>query len=595
MAIVLIRRFFSVLSKTEQKILWLSLIGIAVSFVFLVGIGLRQSLVRVPTFGGEYSEALIGRAQFINPLFATTDVDRDLVRLTFSGLVKPKETDSGVTFIPDLADQIDLDAAQTLYTIRLKNDLRWQDGQPLTSADVIFTLQAIQNPDWKSPLAASVRGADIKQLDDSTLTIQLQKPYTPFIQALSVGIIPEHLWKNVLPANARLAEYNIKPIGSGPFRFSTITKDPNGLIHSYALERNQYFHSQKPYLDRITVRFYDSAELAIQAVERSEVQGLQVLPKQFRERLTRRPGLRSVLLRLPQSTNVFFNQQLLPALRDERVREALGIAVNRSMLIDVALAGEGEPVISPLLPGMLGYDTSLDSPAFDLERAGKLLDQAGYTLIDAKTYQEGLAKQAAAQTKKGTTPAENPPATETRGPANYRVKAGKALSIAITTAAQPDLTSAAEQIAAWWRDIGVDATVRTVDPKDMQNQVLANREFQALLYGQIFGNDPDPYPFWHSSQVRAPGLNLAQVSDKNIDQLLEQERTVSDNAKRVGLLQQFQQAIIKLKPAIFLYRPTYTYILPTNIHGMEQRQIVKPSDRWNSITQWYTKTKWAFK
>ncbi len=608
MAIVLIRRFVSVLSDSERKLLWGSLIGIGTSLAFLTIIGLQRSLIRVPAFGGEYSEAVIGRAQYINPLFATTDVDRDLVRLTFSGLVKPQESETGVTFTPDLAETVDLNDAQTLYTIRLKKNLRWQDGQPLTSNDVVFTMQAIQNPDWKSPLAGSIRGAEIKKVDDSTITIQLQKPYTPFIQALSVGIIPEHLWKNVLATNARLAEYNIKPIGAGPYRFSSITKDANGLIHSYTLERNQFYYDPKPYLDRVIVRFYDSAELAIQAVERSEVQGLQVLPKQYRDRLTRRPGVRPILLRLPQSTNLFFNQQQLPALRETLLREALSTAINRPILIDIALSGEGEPIVGPLLPGMMGFDPSLEATAFNLDRAGKLLDQAGYTLVDAVTFKQRQLQAQQATTKKKssasktvtpTVPKEAEPNAEAdttvKGPTHYRVKSGKALAITITTVHQTDLSAAAEQIAAWWRELGIDASVRTVDAKDIQTQVVATRDFETLLYGQIFSNDPDPFPFWHSSQVRAPGLNIAQVSDKTIDQLLEQERAVSDVEKRSSLLRQFQQALIKLKPAIFLYRPTYTYILPTSMHGMDQDQIVKPSDRWNTITQWYSKTRWALR
>ncbi len=607
MVIVLLRRFISVLSRTERIVWWWSIGALTISLLFFGSIGIERSVKTVPTYGGEYSEALVGRPQFINPLFATgNDVDRDLVKLIFAGLLKPVMNDEGISFKPDLAESVTVSDDQTVYTITLKQNLEWQDGQKLTSDDVMFTLQTIQNPDWKSPLAVSFRGAELVRIDNRTITIKLSQPFTLFLQTLTVGIIPQHLWKNVLPSNARLAEYNIKPVGAGPFRFSTVTKDKDGAIHSYTLERNQYYHDQKPYLDRVIVRFYDTSDQAIAGVEHGEAEGLQVLPRQYRERLANHANLRLSLLRLPQSTDLFFNDVQMKVLQDPIVRDALSRSINKQELVDTALLGEGEVIQGPLLPGMTGYDSELVTPAFNIEEAGKLLESAGWKRMDAATFKaqkssipakkvKGKKGSVATPTPTPVSPAEATPAKKPSGMPYYRVKKGEALKLSITTIDQRDLKESAQQIATWWRALGIDTTVNIIDAKDFQTQVLAPRNFETLLYGQIINSDSDPYPFWHSSQAKTPGLNLAQFSDKKIDQLIDQARKTSDPKQRSDILKEFQRQLVKQLPAVFLYSPTYTYVLPITINGMAQTRITKPSDRFNTLSQWYKKTRWALK
>lgn len=600
MAIVLLRRFVSVLSRTERILWWWSLGILIISIIFFAFVGIERSIKTVPKYGGEYSEALVGRPQFINPLFATSnDTDRDLVKLIFAGLLKPVTNSEGISFEPDLAESVTVNDDQTLYTITLKPNLTWQDGRPLTSDDVLFTLQSIQNPDWKSPLAVSFRGAQIQRSDDRIVTIKLTQPFTLFLQTLTVGIVPQHLWKNVLPSNARLAEYNIKPVGAGPYRFSAVTKDKDGLIHSYTLERNQYYHDQKPYLDRILVRFYDTIDQAITAVERGEAEGLQVLPKQYRQRLANRSNLHSFLLRLPQSTDLFFNRQQGSPLQDPIVRDALARGINKQELIDTALLGEGEIIQGPLLPGMTGYDSELKGPQYNIEEAGKLLESAGWKRVETTVFEAQVAAAAAkAASAKSTTaspPPEPTPAPKPSGMPYYRVKRGESLKLSITTIDQRDLKESAEQIATGWRALGIETTVHIVDAKDFQSQILAPRNFETLLYGQIINSDSDPYPFWHSSQAKAPGLNLAQLNDKKIDQFIDQARKTSDPKQRAEILKEFQRQLVSQLPAVFLYSPTYTYVLPTTINGMSQDRITKPSDRWNTLPQWYKKTRWALK
>jgi len=195
-------------------------VAMALAVIGVLGLaasGVQTFFEEVPREGGLYREAVVGAPQLINPLYApANEVDTDISRLIFSGLLRYDE--HGV-LVPDVALSYEINEEQTEYTFLLRSDAIWHDGTPLTINDVLFTYGAIQDPVYASPLRVSFQGVTIAALDDTRIQFVLEKPFAPFLGSLTAGIIPEHIWANIDPRNARLSPFNLKPVGSGPFQF----------------------------------------------------------------------------------------------------------------------------------------------------------------------------------------------------------------------------------------------------------------------------------------------------------------------------------------------------------------------------------------
>lgn len=603
-----------VLSPKEKRIVRLSLGTAALAFIALMLQVAGTVLAEVPKNGGVYREAIVGNPQFINPLFASAnEADTDLARLVFSGLMRYDE--NGV-LMPDLATSFAVNEKQTEFVFTLRPNIVWHDGEPLTVNDVLFTFSAIQDPVYGSPLRVSFQGVTITQVDERSVKFTLEKPFAPFIGSLTIGIVPAHIFGPVDPRNARLAPYNTRPIGSGPFKFKELTRNGDGFVQSITLERNTQFYRQPPYLDMVQIRFYSSSDDAVQDVRSKQVDGLHFVPKQLKGRVERK-HIALYTLQLPRYTALFFNPKQAPLLKTKEVRQALGLAIDKNEILNEVLEGDGVVINSPILEGFVGYDAAFHQNGMDLARADELLTKAGWQKITraeyierrGKTIRETLEKAAkeeekeAAETATSTDVgleiqrqiderlnAEVPPEQDA-----FRAKKDALLQIAITTVSDEELAAVAQRIASSWRALGAQVTIRAVNPRDVVNEVLRPRTYDVLLYGEIVGADPDPFPFWHSSQVDYPGLNLATFINRKSDTLLEEARVATDQKTRVEKYRAFQEILREEYPAAFLYAPTYTYAVSTDIKGITTARIVSPADRFNDIEGRYIKTKRVWK
>ncbi len=513
----------------------------------------------VPKNGGIYTEGLVGLPKFINPLYASLNqVDQDLTKLIYSGLVR---IDKQQNIVPDLAENWDISNDQRTYTFTLKPNLTWHDGEPLTVDDVVFTFQTIQNPEFKSTLSQNFDKVKVEKVDDSTVKFILDKPYTPFLENLTVGILPQHIWQEVVPANAFLADYNLKPIGSGPFKFKSLVKDKLGNIKSYTLVKNKKYYAKPPYLEKIIFKFYPDFKSACQALKNHNLDGLSYLPKELKAELSSRKDINYYSLQLPQYTALFFNQEKNEALKNLKVRYALAHAIDKQEIINQALKTEGEVIHAPILPGFIGYHPNIQKYEYNLDKAQKLLDEAGYLKKDDEPF---------------------------------RKKGDKELKIVLTTVNKGENYLASQVIQKMWQAVGVKTEINLVEPGIIKSEIIKNRDFEVLLFGEIVGIDPDPYPFWHSSQAGEAGLNLSNFINKDADKVLEQARQISDPKKRHDKYVHFQNILNQYLPAIFLYTPKYLYPVSSRIKGIETKNISVPADRFANITNWYIKTKRSF-
>lgn len=625
------RHVTAVFSKRELRVFRASTVVFTIGILWVGAQLLGAFRIEVPAVGGRYTEAVVGGPQLVNPLFASVnDVDVDLVRLVYSGLFR-YNTDQEL--VPDLAESYTLSEDKKTYTVVLRDHVLWHDGNPLTAADVAFTVESIQNPSVNSPLLVSFQGVNVSAPDDRTVVFTLKEPFPGFLASLTLGILPEHVWIDVPPEHMRLTQKNLRPVGSGPFRFEKLEKDDSGFILRYELSRNDQWYRRPPYLKTFVLEFYtayDGTTGAIQQLRGQKIDALHFVPYDMRSRVARK-HISLHTLQLPQYTALFFNQKQQPALEQATLRQALALSIDKDRIVRESLENEGQVIHSPILPGFPAYNPEIEKMAYDPAGANTLLDEV-WPGISADVYRakrreiyiaEWKAAERARQSASSTeavsdeNDTEKPDAAadehkekeielteaaaaeiESRldrelNPAQtvYRMdKDGNTLSFTLVTNDSAEYVHTAELIAGFWQDIGVTTHVSSVPSKHISRDVLKKRNYDVLLYGMIVGEDPDQYPFWHSSQAEFPGLNLAQYVNRTLDSVLEKARETTDEEEQKKLYASFQETLLKDYPAIFLYTPTYTYAMSDKVFGFHMTRIAHPSDRLNGVADWYMKT-----
>ncbi len=554
------KRLPEVLTKTELLFFRLALGTLVVAFIFIgawYGVNHREE---VPAVGGEYTEGLVGEPQFVNPLYSiASDVDADLAQLVFSGLFKFDPVNG---LVPDLAASYEISEDQTIYTVTIREDAKWHDGEPVRASDVVFTIQAIQNPEYKSPLSVSFKNIGVAQVDEKTFQFILPEPFAPFLSSLTVGILPSHIWESVAPKRATLTELNLTPIGSGPYKFDVFTKDKLGNIGSYTLIRNTDYYAQAPMIEQLTFKFYNTSAEALQALENKNVEGLGFVPTDLAEEISGLRGVNMFRPGIPQVSAIFFNLDSGTEIEEVNIRTALTHALNRDQIVSDILGGNGTVINAPILPGMLGYHKNVTVYEYSQEAANNLFDEEGWTWNENAPYRS--------KTVDGE---------ETE------------LTFTLTVLDQPEFISSAEIIKEQWMAVGVKTEIRVVGATELNATVLTGRKYEMFFTGELMGIDPDPFPFWHSSQATDSGLNLSNYTNRNVDELLEEARITTDPIERATKYIEFQDLLTEDVPAVFLYQPTYRYALPNKIQNVTLDQINTPADRFGTISEWYVKTK----
>lgn len=547
-------------SPAERGLLYLFTILLATSVIMMLAYINRETTVPIPERGGSLTEGVVGTARFINPLLATSDVDQSLSLLVYSGLTRA--TPDG-NYAPDLAEAYEISDDGTTYTFTLRPDLTFHDGTPLTTEDVAFTIELAQRPDIKSPKRADWEGVVVTVIDERTIQFTLERPYAPFLENTTLGILPAHRWRMVMPDDFPFHQLNTHPIGSGPFLVSDVQTDQSGTIQQYNLASFSDFSLGRPYLSTIAIRLYPNTESLLRAFGQGQIESIAGVGAEV---LTSMSLEESQILRstLPRVFAVFFNQNRAPVFTDASVRRALDTALDKQQIIEDVLGGYGSVLDNPIPPGILSDASSTPPNATTTEATEPRITRAQEILMDGGwelNEETGIWQE-------GETP----------------------LSFSLTTADTPQLAATAQAVATTWRELGADVIVQTYAANDLSIGVIRPREYEALLFGEVVGRTLDLFAFWHSSQRNDPGLNLALYANTTADRLLTQARSETDRAARENTYREFVDVIQEDTPAAFLYAPEFVYIIPEQLQGVELGSLTTPAERFITVHEWHTET-----
>jgi peptide/nickel transport system substrate-binding protein len=544
--------------NTRYLVRWqtfFAVVGILVVGGLLAQLSLTRQAVVVPVRGGIYVEGMVGTPQYLNPLLATTDLDRVVSTLLFDGL-STLQSDGSV--VPALAEEWEIAASGTVYTCTLRSGARWHDGTPVTSADVLFTLELVRSPDIPDPnqLKELWSRVQVEALGERRVRFVLERPYAPFLSYTTLPILPAHLLEGISSQDLQFSPLNLAPVGTGPFRFVQIRESEDGTL-SMDLEANPYYYRQPFYLEGVRLLFYRDRGALEEALLRGDVDGAFGLSSEALDRVAADPDFVSYRTYLQACTILFLNTQS-PLLSDLRLRQAIAMALDRSALLkgyeDRVFAANG-----PISPISWAYKPDLAPLPYDPASAAELLEEAGW------------------QDHNGD---------------GIRDRDVRSLELTLLTQdIPPERVTLARRIEQQLAPLGIAVRVVVLDDPQAFRTRFAERSFDLLLYGWgQLGRDPDEFALWHSSQAWAEGLNLSSLQDPEIDALLEKGRTVRERDVRTQLYWQFQERFVQLVPAIPLYYPVYTYVVNSRIRGIQLGPLNDFGDRFQGVTGWYIKT-----
>jgi peptide/nickel transport system substrate-binding protein len=562
----LIDRMLAVIegSPTSDRLILRGLLIVFVITGLVTAVNISRSYtVTIPTSGGTITEGIVGIPRFVNPALALTRADQDVTSLIYSGLMK---IGSNGDLEPDLAESVVLSEDGRTYYIALKRNLTFHDGHPLTTRDVIFTIDLLRDPDLKSPLRGNWMDVSIEASSEYEFTVTLKEPYAPFLENFTFGVMPHHLWQQIPIEQLPFSQYNTEPIGSGPFRLHRVLRSQNGLISGYTL-RPFAREDNRPNLSSIELRFFQNENQLETALNNQLITSTAYLPN---DRIALLGQDYQVLdLPLPRIFGIFFNQNRSAVIRDQAVREALTLAVDRERLVSETLSGFGVPTHLPIIIEPNSIE-STDKPDHhntkDLAAAEAVLRSGGWRKTESGSWVKRIDG------------------------------IDEILGLTIKTGNSQFFEATANLIAEDWRRLGVEVQIEQYEQTSLVQAIIRTRDFQTLLFGLDMNRSQDLFPFWYSSQRDDPGLNIAQYTNLTVDRLLERARTIQDNQERQLVLNEIAETITSEYPAIFLFAPSLTYVLHQDIALELVRPIGRPSDRFMNVASWYARseTVWPF-
>lgn len=548
----IVRRLDRIWEVRRRIVMWWLAVGFLIAAIGVQWLFYQQDYrTSAASRDGMYAEAVVGPAANLNPLFASTSAEQAVSQLLFSRLLN---YDTSGTLNNDLATSVSLDSAETTYTVKVRTDVKWHDGEPLTTDDIAFTVALIQNPNIRTSISGW-EGIATTVLDEYTISFKLPSPYAAFAHALTFPVLPEHLFQGVPPSLINENSFSTNPIGSGPFQLRFIqdvdTNLDRKVIH---LGRNLSYYRGVAKLEKLQLHVYKDTNAIIKALSLNEVNAaadlssIDVTSVRWEQyRTLSKPTQNGVFALLNTKSDL---------LKDINLRKALRLGTNTDAL-RASIPGDPSRLYTPFIDGQLSGDLP-PVPEFNQESAKTLLHESGWVL-DKES--------------------------------NTRKKDDTELRLSVVVMSGSEQERALEVLASQWRELGILVDKHIADPSDRTQNVIQSilqpRDFDVLLYQLNIGADPDVYAYWHSSQANDQGLNFSNYSNVISDDALSSARVRADMALRDAKYITFAKQWLADVPAIGLYQTTAQYVTSKNTLSVsDTSSFVSSNSRYANVLHW---------
>ncbi|MFA6365422.1 MAG: ABC transporter substrate-binding protein [Candidatus Paceibacterota bacterium] len=523
-------------SSRERFLLSVSSSLFLITLIAISALTIQEKSVYVPVRGGAYAEGVIGQPIMINPILSDNQTDQDLSALLFSNIF-------------DLLSDTKSSEDGREYTVKLKQNLMWDDGKPLTTDDLLFTIQTIQNPAARSPFAKDWQGVSVERVSQLQVNFSLPTPYVFFIENLKrTRIIPKHIFGAIPVENINLSSYTLEPVGNGPYKFEGFSKRKDGFITEYNLVTNPFFAGTPAYIEHFSFRFYTTLEELAKDLKLRRVQGFgNTLP--ISTEIGSLPRTISEAVSMPRYYAIFMNAVNNPILKDKNLRVALAMAIDKEKIIKEVFRGNARAINSPIFSELASFGNTPEATTSSSQGIAYDPETAARTIASLKT---------------------------------------KDIVLNLVIPEIPFLEKTAELIKEDWLAAGIkEVTIFPLSIDVLTSDAIKTRNYDLLLFGNIYENPGDLFPFWHSSQRFYPGLNLSLYQNTEVDRFIETVRQKSNVTTEQDGLRRLNTLITNDAPAVFLFSTPYFYTHTTNLGGFAPGFITAPSDRFREVQSWY--------
>lgn len=492
---------------------------VAISLLLITGQAFAQKSVAFPLIGDPQPYPIV-QPNLISDIMVAKTMYNTLVRFSF---------DDGVTPVPDLAESWTSNEDASEWTFNLRQDVTWHDGEPFTADDVVFTIEAITNPDVGSRWSSGFAGLEsIEALDDYTVRFTFEEPFAPMLSVLAynIAMTPQHILEG--QDLSAPEEFRRNPIGTGPFRFVEQV-----LGSHLTVEANPDYHEGRPDIDRVTFRVTPDVNSQVAQLLTGELDVTWTVEPIHYERLNNADNLTLTTAQIPRWDWLPLNNSK-EIFSDSSVRRALAYALDRESLVERIFGGQGEVAQGPI-PQVLGWvpNDGVEEITYDPEYALELLAEAGWTQ-DAG----GILLNAEGE------------------PFEFTLLADRG---------NPTRDQVYLYVQQAWQALGMQINIETTE----WNTVLARYrrgEYDTRLGWWVIKPDPDLYDYFHTEG----DLNQIFYSNAALDELLEQGRATTDQAERAVIYNEVQQILQQDQPGIFLHYPIEVRAVNNRLQGLPE-------------------------
>ena len=496
-----------------------------------------------PAYGDALIVGSIGEPSTLLPLLASDSPSHEVAGHIYNGLVR---YDKNLIMEGELAESWDVSPDGLTIVFHLRKGVKWHDGQPFTSRDVLYTYRVTIDPKTPTAYADAFKQVQRAEAPDShTFRVTYARPFAPALESWGMAILPAHLLDGKDVTTSDLSRH---PVGTGPYRFREWVAGQKLL-----LESNHDYYEGRPYIDRYLYRIIPDNSTMYMELKAGTLDMMGLSPVQYQRQTSNRKFTeRFNKYRYPASAFTYLGYNLRhPLFSDRRVRQALTSAINKQEIIQGVLLGMGQVAHGPYKPGTWACNPRIKDFDYDPARAKQLLAEAGWK----ETGADGIL-----------------------------VKDGKPFAFTIlTNQGNAERLKTAQIIQRRLKKIGIDVKVRVIEWAALLSQFIDKGNFEALIMGWTIGQDPDIFDVWHSSKTGPKELNFVGFKNDEVDRLLEEGRSTFDQEKRKRCYFRIQELLAEEQPYTFLYVPDALPVVSARFRGIEPA----PAGISYNLIKWY--------